>query len=120
VPPNDERTASDQSREQLREFRRVTAAAVGEIRSQQIRQTYAALSIEELMDQHITRLEGTDDPIHPSRKTRLQKVYDDFTNNIQAMKDTPPDRFRRHDPDGDVNTPREGEPESSATTGSTP
>lgn len=115
--PPDERTPSDQSREQLREFRRVTAAAVAEIRSQQVRQTYASLSIEELMDQHIDRLEGTTDPIHPSRKTRLQKVYDEFTNNIQAMKAAPPDRFRRHDPDGDVNTPREGEPESSGTTG---
>lgn len=116
MPPT-ERTSRDQSREQLREFRRITAAAVAEIRSQQVRQTYASLSLEELMDQHIARLEGTEDPIHPSRKTRIQKVYDDFTNNIQAMKETPPDRFRRHDPDGDVNTPREGEPESSTTTG---
>ncbi len=97
------------SREQLREFRRIVANAVGELRSKEIRDAYAALSIEELMDQHVARLEETSDPINPSRLQRLKKVRDDLVNNIEAMKATPPENFRRHDASNDVNTAPEGE-----------
>lgn len=100
----DERTPSQQARERIREFRRIVASAVGELRSNQIRDAYAALSLEELMDQHIARLQDSDDPIHPSRKQRINKVHQDLTNNIEAIKATDPSQFRRRDPNSDANT----------------
>jgi hypothetical protein len=81
---------------------------VGELRSNQVRDSYAALSIEELMDQHIARLQDTDDPIHPSRKQRIDKVYNDLANNIEALKATDPAQFRRRDPETDANTDPDG------------
>ncbi len=99
-----ERSEAAANRERLREFRRIVANAVGELRSQEVRDSYAALSIEELMDQHIERLEGTNDPNQPSRIQRLRNVRDALTDNIEAMKETPPAAFRRPDPDNDVNT----------------
>lgn len=104
-----ESTPRSASRTQLREFRRVVANAVGELRSKEVRDTYAALSIEELMDQHIARLETTTDPINPSRLQRLRRVRADLVANIEAMKATPPDLFRRHDNASDVNTAPESE-----------
>lgn len=114
----DERTPAAQSREQIREFRRIVASAVGELRSSQVRDAYAAVSIEELMDQHIARLEDSDDPIHPSRKQRIDKVHDDLTNNIEALKATDPSEFRRRDPDTDANTDPDAEGDTT-TTGTT-
>jgi len=105
----DERTPRDQSQEQVREFRRIVAAAVGELRSNQIRDAYAALSIEELMDQHVARLQDTTDPIHPSRKQRVNRIYQEFVNNIEAIKAVDPSRFRPRDPNNDANTEPSGE-----------
>jgi hypothetical protein len=115
----EERTESDVSREQIRTFRRIVAAAVAEIRSQQIRDSYASLSLEELIDQHIELLEGTNDPLRKSRKQRVQKVYDDLANNIEAIKATPPSRFRRADRDADANTPPNPDATPDPTTGAT-
>lgn len=84
------------------------ANAVGELRSQEVRDSFAALSIEELMDQHIAQLDDSDDPTNPSRLQRLRQVRDDLANSIEAMKETSPSAFRRADPDNDVNTPVEG------------
>lgn len=103
----DERTVREQTREQLREFRRIVASAVGELRSNQIRDAYAALSIEELMDQHVARLQDTTDPINPSRKQRVERVYQQLVDNIEGMKAVDPARFRPRDPDNDVNTSRD-------------
>jgi hypothetical protein len=111
VPP-DERTPRDQARAQIQEFRRITAAAVGELRSQQVRDTYASLSLEELIDLHIAQLTDSDDPNRPSRKQRIEKVYNDFSNNIEALKQAPPDQFRRHDSATDANTDPSGADDS--------
>lgn len=104
----DERTPSNQSQEQIREFRRIVASAVGELRATQIRDAYAALSIEELMDQHIARLEDTTDPIHPSRKQRVNRLYQEFVDNLEGIKAVDPSRFRPRDPDNDANTEPDG------------
>ena len=111
----DERTPREQSREQIREFRRIVASAVGELRSNQIRDAYASLSIEELMDQHIARLQDTDDPINPSRKQRVERVYQDLVNNIDAIKEVDPSRFRPRDPDNDANTELDPAPTGATT-----
>ncbi len=102
------RTTSQRAQDQLREFRRIVSAAVGEIRSQEVRDTFASLSLEELADQHISRLEEGDEQLNPSRLQRITAVRDDLANSIEAMKATDPNRFRRADPENDVNT----EPES--------
>lgn len=102
-------TPRTSAREQLRDFRRVVADAVGELRSAEVRDTYAALSLEELVDQNIERLEGSGDPTSPSRLERVRKLRDELAAKIDAMKETPPEFFRRADVDGDVNTPPEGE-----------
>jgi hypothetical protein len=100
----EESTPRSRAREQQREFRRIIANAVGELRSNEIRDSYAALSLEELIDQQIDRLEGTNDTLNPSRLQRIQRIRQELADNIEAMKATPPSSFRRHDPDGDVNT----------------
>jgi (p)ppGpp synthase/HD superfamily hydrolase len=102
---SDERTPQEQSREQLREFRRIVADAVGELRSQEIRNSFASLSLEELADQHVARLAEDSNQLRPSRLRRLRKVRDELANTLQAMKDTPPESFRRSDPQDDANTP---------------
>lgn len=107
----EEATPRSSAREQQREFRRIVANAVGELRSNEIRDSYAALSLEELIDQQIDRLEGTEDGLNPSRLQRIQRVRQELADNIEAMKATPPSDFRRHDPDGDVNTAPETEDE---------
>lgn len=112
----DERTPREQSREQIREFRRIVASAVGELRSNQIRDAYASLSIEELMDQHIARLQDTADPINPSRKQRVERVYQELADNIDAIKEIDPARFRLRDPNNDANTELNPEPAPGDTT----
>lgn len=98
------------AREQLREFRRVTANVVAELRSQEVRDTYAALTFSEIIDQHLTQLVG--DGKVPSRKQRLMTMYKEFNDSIEAIKATPPSTFRQHDPKSDVNT--DANPDASA------
>lgn len=100
----DESTPSSQAQEQLREFRRIVANAVGELRSNQVRDTFSAITLEELMDQHIELLQGTSDPVRPSRLQRVKRVKQELDDSIEAMKGTPVEAFRRHDPETDVNT----------------
>lgn len=105
-----ERTTGDARREQLREFRRIVAEAVGELKSEELRNSFAALSLEELIDDAIKQLDDTgDDPTNPTRLQRIRKIRDDLVNNIEAMKETPPEVFRAPDPDVDVNTDPEPE-----------
>lgn len=113
----EERTEEDISRDQIRTFRRIVSAAVAEVRSQAVRDSYASLSLEELIDQHIELLEGNSDPLRKSRKGRVEKVYKDLIDNIEAIRNTPPARFRRADPDSDANTPQDPDATPDPTTG---
>lgn len=99
-----ERSAEDQKRVQLREFRRIVANVVGELRSQEVRDTYAALTFSEIVDQQLTFLVG--DSTRPGRKQRLTRMFAEFDDALAAIKATPPQAFRTHDPDEDVNTGR--------------
>lgn len=103
-----ENTPRSSAQAQIREFRRVVSAAVGAIRSDEVRSSYSALSLEELIDKAIARLEESDDTARPSRLQRIQRVKADLEANIEAMKNTPPELFRRTDANGDVNTAPEG------------
>jgi hypothetical protein len=100
----DERTPREQARERIREFRRIVADAVGELRATHIRDSYAALSIEELMDQHVARLVDTNDATHLSRRQRVERVHTQLSENIEAIRETDPAQFRNRDPESDANT----------------
>jgi len=109
-------TTTSTTREQQREFRRIIANAVGELRSQEVRDTYASIGLEELIDQQLDRLEGSSssgnvDPVNPARLARIAKIKQDLDDNIAAMKATSPDEFRPHDPDNDANTAPDTEDE---------
>ncbi len=95
-------TAGSQTAPDVQRFREVVAAAVGELRSAEIRKTFVALSIEELVDQHISEMEAgaSLDPMKPSRMDRLTQVYTDLVGNIAAMKALPPESFAPSDNNG--------------------
>lgn len=98
-----EQTPENAAREQLLSFYRIVGNVIGELRSQEIRDTYAAITLDEVIQQQLVFLvDGT--PQRPSRKQRLQQMYDEFKANIQAIKDTPPSAFRQQDAKDDVNT----------------
>lgn len=96
-------TPNETSRNRAREFRRVVANVVGELRSQEIRNSFAAVTLLELASRHADRLD-TGDPTRPSRKARLKTIYDEYKASIEAIKQTPVEMFRRHDPATDANT----------------
>jgi hypothetical protein len=99
-----ERTAAEEQRETLQQFRETVANAVGFIRSAEIASSFTSIGLEELIDQRIERIEapaGT----RAGHLARLEKIKLDMDNAIEAMKNTPPDAFRASDPDTDANTP---------------
>lgn len=99
------RTADEDRRARAREFRRIIGAAVGELRAAQNRASYASLSLEELIDEQILRLDDPNaSPTSPSRLQRLTKVKDDLLTNIEAIRETPPEVFRSPSSSNDVNT----------------
>lgn len=77
------------------------------LRSNESRNSYASVSLEELIDKQIDKLDGADG-INPSRLARIRKVRQELTDSIEGMKATPPENFRRHDPNEDANTAPEG------------
>ena len=99
-----EKQPDESARSQLREFRRVLANVVSELRSSAVRDTYAAITLNEVVDQHLKELVG--EGRVPSRMQRLKTTYEEFKSSIEAIKATPPSAFRLHDPKNDVNTAR--------------
>jgi hypothetical protein len=106
----DSTTAGSTAGPEIRRFREVTAAVVGELRAAELRSTFAALSLEELVDQHISELEAgaSTDPIKPARADRLKKVYDDFIGSLAAMKALPAETFVHRASSDNTSTPVEG------------
>lgn len=100
-----ERTATEASRETLQQYRDVVANTVGFVRSREITRSYTAISLEELVDARIERIEAAQTDARPGDLARLDKIKNDFEAVIESLKETPPDAFRTPDPDTDVNTP---------------
>lgn len=102
-------TTDSDRRARLREFRQIVADAVGELRSAELRESYYALTLEELIDTAIDELDHPEDRPEQrlGRKQRLTRVRDRLRDNIEAMKEVPPELFRSPDPESDVNTPEE-------------
>jgi hypothetical protein len=90
------------ARSQLREFRRVLANVVDDLRSAAVSDTYAAITLNEVIDQHLQELVG--EGRVPSRMQRVKTSYEEFKSSIEAIKAIPPSAFRLHDPKNDVNT----------------
>jgi hypothetical protein len=100
----DDKSESERARNQAREFREIVGNVVAELRSQEVRNTYAAITLTEVLNQQLSMLGGTNRI--PSRKQRLKKAYDAFNSSLEAIKNTPPEAFRTPDPKEDVNTPK--------------
>lgn len=105
-------TASDDNlRARLRQFRQTVGDAVGELRATANRDTYFAYSLEEAVDTAIEDLDNTGNSGRVGRLQRVTRIRDALTENIEAMKETPPESFRNASPSDDVNTPVEPEDE---------
>ena len=100
-----EHTATETSRETLQHYREVVADVVGFVRSQEITRSFTSLSIEELTDRRIARIEDPVDGDRPGALARLEKIKNDFESVIEGIRNTPPDAFRAPDPSSDANTP---------------
>lgn len=100
-----ERTASEASRETLQQYREVVANTVGFVRSREVTRSYTAISLEELIDNRIERIEAPQEGARPGALARLDKIKNDFDAALEGIKGTSPDAFRRPDPDTDANTP---------------
>lgn len=98
----EEEDPQEKARAQLREFRRMVANMVGELRSQEVRDTYAAITLGEIVNQHLLYLVGN--KTKPGRKQRMEQMFKEFEDNIEAIKATPVQNFRAPDPKNDVNT----------------
>lgn len=100
----DDATPEENALNQLREFYRIAGNVIGELRSQAIRDTYAAITLHEVMQQQLEFLvDGS--RTRTSRKKRLKGMVDEFKANLRAIKNTPPSAFRQSDARSDVNTP---------------
>ncbi len=98
------RTAQDAAQSTLQQYREVTAAVVGFVRGQEITRAYTSLSLEELVDRRIARIEEPQDGGRPGALARLQSIKTNFENAIEGIRATPADAFRSPDPSADANT----------------
>lgn len=103
-----ERDTDAESREAQREFRRVLAQALTEVRSNEVRTSFASVTLNELIDQHIDRLAESTDPWMIPRLQQVQKIRRELTDVIAKVKEMDPSEFREPEPDRDANTSVEG------------
>lgn len=88
----------------MQHYREVVSDVVGLLRSQEVTRTFTSISLEELIDKRIARIEAPVTGEKPGLLARLDKVKNDFTAAIDGIRETPPDAFRQPDPDTDANT----------------
>lgn len=104
------RTEEEQARESIRRFRQIVGDSVTFVRSREVNESFASLTLEELVDQQIGLIEdGRPSAGRPSILARIDRIKEDLTNNIEDIKAIDPDLFRSPDERTDVNTPREEE-----------
>ena len=98
------RTEAEAARDTLRRYRLVVANTVGFVRSQEVMRSFTALSLEELIDRRIERIEAPQSGGKPGALARLQSVKTEFEAALEGIRNTPPESFRAPDPDRDANT----------------
>jgi hypothetical protein len=102
-------SSEDAQRSQMQVYWEVIGDAVGALRAGEARDTYASVSFDELVDLHVSRLNSSTDPTRLDRLAQVNKIKTRLTERIEAIKEIPPQRFRRKVKDDEVNTPVEGE-----------
>lgn len=110
-----ERTATETSRETIQQYREIVAAVVGFVRSQEITRTYSSISLEELVDRRISRIEQPADGDRPGALARLNSIKTSFEGALESIKALPPDAFRSPSTSTDANTPDSTTPTEGAT-----
>jgi len=107
MPGNSSETSARIAR---REYRRVVSAAVGALRSAEVNNSFAAITLEEVVDQAIELIEG--DPgagtTKPNKLLRADTIKRDLDNAIEGIRATDPDLFRVRNANEDVNTDLDG------------
>ena len=98
-----EQTPEQIAREQIREYRQVVADVVGELRSAEVRNTYASITLVELISDHVKSLSAPGAK-KLGRLERLTQVRDRYLAKIEGLKATSPHNFRTPDPASDANT----------------
>jgi hypothetical protein len=68
-------------------------------------QSFSALTFEDLADQQIQRISGTDTQTRPNELHRVQNILTNLTQAVAQIKALPPESFADQDPNRDVNTP---------------
>lgn len=96
------------TRETQSKFRNIVADVVGELRGEEIARSFASISIEEVVDQHIAELTEARNQTSVSRLARVEHVYNQLVENIEELKEMSPEEFDARDPSNEVNTPPEG------------
>lgn len=106
-PDNGDKKSNDLS-DQLRQS---VATAYSFVKSNEKIQTFSAITLEELLDKQIDRLEGNGTQTRPSMKSRIDKIEKDFQQAVDQIKNLPDTFFAEEDPETGVNTaaePKEG------------
>ncbi len=96
--------ADKKSEEMNLEIRRSLASAYGFVQGQQSVQSFAALTLEELYDQQIERIEGADSENRPNELHRVDKLEQDLLRAVEKIKSLPANAFIEHNESTDVNT----------------
>lgn len=104
-----ETTAEEDRRQSIRQFRETVGNAVSFVRSREINQSFAAIGLEELVDDQIGRIEASASATRPGRLAQIDKIKQALDDQIDSIKAMSPDLFRRPDTSADANTPRESE-----------
>lgn len=86
--------SDEQNREQLREYRRVVANAITELRGQVVRDKFISKTIVHAIDEQISKLTGEGTAVRLSDKDRAERVVSDLEETIEAIKATPPSVFK--------------------------
>lgn len=98
-------TTTESSAATLQQYREVVASVVGFLRSQEITKSFSSISLEELIDRRIDRIEAPVSGEKPGALARLTKIKTDFDAALEGIKATPTAAYRAPDPATDANTP---------------
>lgn len=97
-------SAQDAQRDQLQVYWEVVGDAVAALRSAESRDTYASISLEELIQKQIERLSNSEDASRLDRLSVVTRITTRLTERITALKEIPPSHFQRRSTEDDVLT----------------
>jgi hypothetical protein len=86
------------------ELRRSVNDAYAFVNGAQEVQSFAALTIEECLDQQIEQIEGKATPLRPNELDRLDSIEKNITAAVAKIKSLPDNYFAEQDATNNVNT----------------